>query len=66
MMEPKSETEPAILMEFKVRDAGTEASLEETTEAALKQIEERQYEAVLWSKGIPEGQILKYGFAHNG
>ena len=66
MMEPKSETDPAMIMEFKVRDAGTEASLEETAEAALKQIEERRYEAALWSKGVPEGQIRKYGFAFEG
>lgn len=66
MIEPKSETDPAMIMEFKVRDAGTEASLEETAEAALKQIEERRYEAALWSKGVPEGQIRKYGFAFEG
>lgn len=66
MIEPKSETDPAMIMEFKVRDAGTETSLEETAEAALKQIEERRYEAALWSKGVPEGQIRKYGFAFEG
>jgi hypothetical protein len=30
--------------------------------AALRQIEEKKYETMLMSKGIPEKKIRKYGF----
>ena len=39
VMEPKNETNNAIIMEFKVKDSGVEKSLEDTVNAALKQIE---------------------------
>ena len=38
-------------------------NLSETSQAALQQIEERKYETVLTSKGIPSDKIRKYGFA---
>lgn len=35
-------------------------------EAALKQIRQKNYEAVLVEKGIPKEHIRKYGFAFRG
>ena len=66
MMEPKNDTDNAVIMEFKVRDYKEEASLEDTAEMALKQIEKQQYEAILQNRGIPEVRIRKYGFAFEG
>ena len=56
----------AIILEFKVYDPEEENSLEDTVQAALVQIEEKQYETVLIAKGIPSERIRKYGFAFEG
>ncbi len=66
MMEPKNKSDHAVIMEFKVMDSGTEASLAETAQAALKQLDEQQYEAALLCRGISKGKIRKYGFAFKG
>ena len=67
MIEPKDKTKnPAVIIEFKVFNARKEKTLEETVENALKQIEEKQYEADLIVRGIPKENIFKYGFAFKG
>lgn len=66
LLEPKQQNGYGIIMEFKVHDPAEEKDLSRTVEAALKQIQEKQYDAVLLSKGIPEKQIRKYGFAFRG
>ena len=67
MLEPKNPNEDdAIILEFKVLDEDEESSLTDTVQAALKQIEEKHYDAYLIEKGIPEDHIRKYGFAFRG
>ena len=67
MLEPiKPETDDAIIIEFKVLNPKKEQSIEETLDSALKQIEEKKYEATLIARGIPKEKIKKYGFAFEG
>ena len=66
MLEPKdkqSQKYPGIVIEFKVINPRKENSLEETIEAALKQIEEKNYDAELINRGVKEENIHHYGFA---
>ena len=64
MMTPKSPGLPAAILEFKLFNPRRgETTLEDTAANALKQIEEKQYEEELLSRGVPKEKILKYGFA---
>ena len=47
-----------MILEFKVQDMN-EKDLSDTVREALRQIEERDYQAGLVAKGIPEGRIRK-------
>ena len=55
-----------MILEFKVFQPRKEKNLQETVEAALKQIEEKGYAADLAGKGITEDRIRRYGFAFCG
>ena len=63
VLEPKRQEDPAVIMEFKVREAEEEKSLEETAREALAQIERKKYGTALEVKGIEAERIRKYGFA---
>ena len=67
MLEPRNpDKDPAVLMEFKVRNKRRENSLEDTLQAAKKQIEEKQYAIQLLERGIPREKIYSYGFVFDG
>ena len=66
MLEPKRKEDPAIIIEFKVQDPDEEKELQQTVEAALRQIERKHYDSELKAKGIHSGRIRKYGFAFCG
>ena len=69
MLEPidkSNDNLPCIVIEFKVINPKKEKTLEETVEAALKQIEDKGYDAELVKKGIKRENIHHYGFAFRG
>jgi len=55
----------AIVLEFKVKKS-SEKTLEESVDAALKQIEEKKYDAELINAGVKKENIRHYGFAFEG
>lgn len=66
MLEPRTDKDDALLLEFKVFQPRREKTLEDTVQTALKQIAEKDYAAALRAKGIPEERIRKYGIVFRG
>nr|MCR4779318.1 ATP-binding protein [Lachnospiraceae bacterium] len=63
VMQPRNDTDPAFVMEFKVFDEKKEKTLEDTAKRALTQIEEKKYAADLITRGIEKRRIHRLGFA---
>ena len=61
---PKAPSLPGILIELKAGKDCNEQELQELAEEALRQIEERKYDAELTRNGV--GNVLKYGVAFCG
>ena len=66
MLEPKQQSDDAIILEFKVQNKRREKELSDTVKAALQQIEEKNYAAALIGRGIERKRIRRYGFAFCG
>lgn len=67
MLEPKNpKADDAIILEFKVHDPEDEETMKDTVQAALMQIQEKQYADQLAARGIPADHIRSYGFAFEG
>ena len=66
MMEPREKGADAYIIEFKVVHTKRGETLESAVQAALKQIEEKKYDAELCNRGVPRERIRKYGFAFSG
>ena len=67
ILEPKNKSDVAVILEFKVFDKeDQEKDLADTAESALKQIEEKKYEADLLYRGVMKNKIFKYGLAFRG
>lgn len=54
------------MIEFKAAHTKKGETLEEAVKSALEQIGKKKYAEELRRRGIPAGQIRKYGFAFEG
>lgn len=66
MLSPLDKADDGIILEFKVVDPKNEKSLQDTADAAIRQILDKKYAATLETKGIPKERIRVYGFAFKG
>ena len=66
MLEPLDPNKNAYILEFKVFNPRVENSLEDTVLKALKQINDKNYDAELIARGFCKEQIFHYGFAFEG
>lgn len=63
---PFDRKKDAYILEFKVMNERKEKTIQQTAENALKQIQDKNYEADLLAYGIPKEHIYKLGFGFSG
>ena len=63
---PLEKTKDAFVLEFKVFNPRKEKTLEDTVANALQQINEKDYDCELLSRGVQKENIFHYGFAFEG
>lgn len=66
MLSPMNKADDGIILEFKVIDPEAESSLQDTADAAIRQIIHKNYSVMLESKGLDRRNIRIYGFAFQG
>lgn len=66
MLEPLEKTKDAFVLEFKAFNPRKEKTLEDTVANALQQINEKDYDCELLSRGVQKENIFHYGFAFEG
>lgn len=66
ILKSKNNTDDSFILEFKVLNPDSEKNLQDTVNAALKQIVEQKYAADLETAGVPRSRIKIYGFAFSG
>ena len=67
MLRPKDKKDNAVIIEFKSKRRSEKGkSLDELCDMALKQIEDKKYEAELLSAGFDKEKIIKLAFAFEG
>ena len=64
LLEPLNKEDDGIILEFKVYSPEEEKTLQDTVQAAQKQMEEKKYEQQLINCGV--SHVRKYGFAFEG
>lgn len=66
LLKPRNCKDDGIIFEFKVYDPKKEENLSGTVSAAIQQIIEKRYAAVLEEGGVSKDKIRIYGFAFEG
>lgn len=66
MLSPIVGAYDGIILEFKVHDPADERGLQDTADAALRQIIQKEYAVSLETKGLTRSRIRIYGFAFRG
>ena len=66
MLIPRQMNNPAFILEFKVLEPDEERGLTDTVQSALRQIEDKNYDAELIERGVARDSIKHYGFAFEG
>ena len=67
MLRPKDKKDNAVIIEFKAKRRSEKGkTLDELCDMALKQIEDKKYEAELLSAGYEKEKIIKLAFAFEG